>query len=58
MTSQPLPDHSGYADLECSCAMTEASMWACEVHGLDGDEDKLATWERQRLAAYDEEEVR
>jgi hypothetical protein len=37
--------------------MTEGSMWACEVHGLDGDEENLAQWERQQLAP-DEEEAR
>lgn len=25
-------------DRECSCAMTEASMMSCEVHGVEGIE--------------------
>lgn len=37
-------------ELECTCAMTEGSMWACEVHGVDSDEDTLTRWEHQRGA--------
>lgn len=35
---------------ECTCAMTEASLRACAVHGEKSTEAILARWERQQAA--------
>jgi DNA polymerase I-like protein with 3'-5' exonuclease and polymerase domains len=40
-------DASRSAEPECTCAMTEATMVTCEVHGYDSDEKTLAAWEER-----------
>jgi hypothetical protein len=41
--SEPLPD--------CSCAMTEASMWNCPIHGVESSEERLAAWDAAQASA-------
>lgn len=44
--------------LDCSCAMSEATMVNCDVHGYDATEETVNTWEQERsmeaeLLAFD-----
>jgi DNA polymerase-1 len=44
---EPLPDSEVSTD-DCSCAMSEATMVNCAVHGYDSTEEKLADWEARQ----------